>query len=268
MDASAGESAATKGPAGEIADHEIMGGFLKGLSVIVAFDRDHDSLTIAEVARLTGLDRATARRCLLTLVRLGYAETDGKRFKLTVRVLRLGYAYLSATSLPRLIQPYLERLSETTGESCSASVLDGEEIVYIARASQRRVLSIGLSVGSRLPAYCTSMGRVLLGALPTTEARGVLDRSARRKLTPSTVTAIERLIEILDETRRVDFALIDQELEIGLRSIAVPLRNERGKVLAAVNVGLQAARMTPADMQREVLPRLRALQAELSPLLP
>jgi IclR family pca regulon transcriptional regulator len=251
-----------------LADREIMGGFLKGLSVIEAFDRDHDALTIADVAKLTGLDRATARRCLLTLVKLGYAEADGKRFQLTARVLRLGYAYLSATSLPRLIQPYLERLSETTGESCSASVLDGGEIVYVARASQRRVLSIGLSVGSRLPAYCTSMGRVLLSALAPAEARRVLDRSAVRKLTPSTVTSVEKLMAILDEVRRGDFALIDQELELGLRSIAVPLRNERGKVLAAINVGLQAARMTPAEMQQVVLPKLRVLQAELVQLLP
>lgn len=252
----------------DIADREIMGGFLKGLSVIEAFDRDNEALTIAEVAKLTGLDRATARRCLLTLVKLAYAETDGKRFQLTARVLRLGYAYLSATSLPRLIQPYLERLSEATGESCSACVLDGEEIVYIARASQRRVLSIGLSVGSRLPAYCTSMGRVLLAALPVAEARAALDRSARRKLTRETVTDVEKLLEILEEVRRSDFALIDQELELGLRSIAVPLRNRQGKVVAAVNVGLQAARRTPAEMQQIVLPQLRRLQTEGFRLLP
>jgi IclR family pca regulon transcriptional regulator len=183
-------------------------------------------------------------------------------------VLRLGYAYLSATSLPRLIQPYLERLSEATGESCSASVLDGEEIVYIARASQRRVLSIGLSVGSRLPAYCTSMGRVWLAALAPAEARRILERSARRQLTPSTVTAVETLLSILDRVSRDGFALIDQELEVGLRSIAVPLRNERGKMLAAVNVGLQAARMTPDEMQQVVLPKLKTLQEELAGALP
>jgi IclR family pca regulon transcriptional regulator len=247
---------------------EIMGGFLKGLSVIEAFDRDHDALAIADVARLTGLDRATARRCLLTLARLGYAESDGRRFRLTARVLRLGYAYLSAAALPRLIQPYLERLSEATGESCSASVLDGDEIVYVARASQRRVLSIGLSVGSRLPAFCASMGRVLLAALPPEDARRLFSRAPLPKLTPATVTDVGRLMAILDEVRAQDFAIIDQELEIGLRSIAVPLRNSQGRVVAALNVGLQAARMAPERMIEDILPRLRAIQDEAALLLP
>jgi IclR family pca regulon transcriptional regulator len=247
---------------------EIMGGFLKGLSVIEAFDRDHDALAIADVARLTGLDRATARRCLLTLARLGYAESDGRRFRLTARVLRLGYAYLSAAALPRLIQPYLERLSEATGESCSASVLDGDEIVYVARASQRRVLSIGLSVGSRLPAFCASMGRVLLAALPPEDARRLFSRAPLPKLTPATVTDVGRLMAILDEVRAQDFAIIDQELEIGLRSIAVPLRNGQGKVVAALNVGLQAARMAPERMIEDILPKLRSVQDEVARLLP
>ena len=141
-----------------IADREIMGGFLKGLSVIEAFDREHEAMTIADVAKATGLDRATARRCLLTLIRLGYAEADGRQFRLTARVLRLGFAYLSAAPLPRLIQPFLERLSEATGESCSASVLDGDEILYVARSSQKRVLSIGLNVGSRLPPIAPRWG--------------------------------------------------------------------------------------------------------------
>ena len=250
-----------------IADREIMGGFLKGLSVIEAFDRDHEALTIADVAKAAGLDRATARRCLLTLVKLGYAETDERRFRLTARILRLGYAYLSATPLPRLIQPYLERLSEATGESCSASVLDGTEIVYVARASQKRVVSIGLSVGSRLPAYCASMGRVLLAALPPAEARATLQASDIRKLTPRTATEIPRIEAILEEVRRQDYAIVDQELELGLRSIAVPLRNSAGAVVAAINVGLQAARMAPERMQADVLPQLRAIQTEMARLL-
>jgi IclR family pca regulon transcriptional regulator len=249
-------------------DGEIMGGFLKGLSVIEAFDRDHDALTIADVAKATGLDRATARRCLKTLTRLGYAETDGKRFRLTARVLRLGYSYLSAAPIPRFIQPMIERVSEAIGESSSASVLDGAEIVYVARASPRRVLSIGLNVGSRLPAFCSSMGRVMLAARQPAEARALLEKTARRKLTPSTVTDVADLMAILERVRADDYALVDQELEVGLRSLAVPLRNGAGVALGAVNVGLHAARMSCDDMIERILPRLRAVQAEAVHALP
>jgi IclR family pca regulon transcriptional regulator len=247
-----------------VADREILGGFLKGLSVIQAFDRDREAMTIADVAKATGFDRATARRCLLTLTRLGYAETDGRRFRLTARILRLGFAYLSTAPLPRLVQPFLERLSEATGESCSASVLDGDEIVYVARASQRRVLSISLSVGSRLPAYCSSMGRSMLSALPVVEARALLVGSQRRKLTPATVTDLSELLAILDGVRVADYALVDQELEVGLRSIAVPLRDGSGKTIGAVNVGLHAARMSCNALEQTVLPRLREVQGEVA----
>ena len=247
-----------------IADREILGGFLKGLSVIEAFHRDREAMTIADAAKATGLDRATARRCLLTLTRLGYAEADGRQFRLTARILRLGFAYLSTAPLPRLVQPFLERLSEATGESCSASVLDGDEILYVARASQRRVLSISLGVGSRLPAYCSSMGRALLSALPPAEARALLVSSHRRKLTPATVTELGELIAILDRVRAADHALVDQELEVGLRSIAVPLRDGGGKTIGAANVGLHAARMSCEAMERTILPLLREVQAEVA----
>jgi len=247
-----------------IADREILGGFLKGLSVIEAFHRDREAMTIADAAKATGLDRATARRCLLTLTRLGYAEADGRQFRLTARILRLGFAYLSTAPLPRLVQPFLERLSEATGESCSASVLDGDEILYVARASQRRVLSISLGVGSRLPAYCSSMGRALLSALPPAEARALLVSSERRKLTPATVTELGELIAILDRVRAADHALVDQELEVGLRSIAVPLRDGGGKTIGAANVGLHAARMSCEAMERTILPLLREVQAEVA----
>ena len=156
---------------------DIINGLVKGLSVIKCFDEEHASQSITDVANRTGLERATARRCLLTLVHLGYASYDGKFFRLTPRVLNLGHSYLAATPLPRLIQPFLEALSDQINESSSAAVLDNTEILYIARASYRRVMSINLGAGARLPAYCTSMGRILLAALPPAAAREVLNRS-------------------------------------------------------------------------------------------
>ena len=247
---------------------DIMGGFAKGLSVIEAFDQDRHKLTIADIARLTGFDRATARRCLLTLVDRGFASTDGKRFSLTARILRLGYAYLASTPLPRLVQPYLEQLSEATQESCSASILDNGEIVYVARAAQRRVMSIGLNVGSRLPAYCTSMGRVLLAARPEDEAHTILRCAVREKLTPYTVTDIDELIAILRRTRSDGYSVNDQELEIGLRSIAVPLFDREGHAIAAVNVGVQAARVSVDHLIEHVLPAMRSVQLQVTRLWP
>jgi len=246
---------------------EIMGGFAKGLSVIEAFGQGYERLTISEASRLTGLDRATARRCLLTLTEGGYAAFDGKFFVLTPRVLRLGYAYLSSTSLPRQLQPFLEQLSEATQESSSAAILDGAEIIYIARAAQRRVMSIGLNIGSRLPAYCASMGRVLLAALPENEMMDVLRRSNLQALTPKTLTDIRALAEEIGRVREQDYALIDQELELGLRSIAVPIRDSAGKTVAAVNTGVHVARASTERMVDEFLPRLLDLQKMLEKIL-
>lgn len=246
---------------------ESMGGFAKGLSVIEAFGQGNERLTITEAARLTGLDRATARRCLLTLVAGGYASHDGKFFSLTPRILRLGYAYLSATSLPRQLQYFLEQMSEASRESCSAAILDGTEIVYIARASFRRVMSIGLSVGSRLPAYCSSMGRVLLAALPQEQMLEVLRRSERKALTPKTRTAIKALSAEIARVREQGYAVIDEELELGLRSIAVPIRDSAGRTVSAMNTGVQAARASPEAMVQEFLPRLLDLQKTLARIL-
>jgi IclR family pca regulon transcriptional regulator len=245
---------------------ETIAGFAKGLTVIEAFDA-RPRLSITEVAGLTGLERATARRCLLTLVRQGYADFDGKFYWLTPKVLRLGFAYLSSTPLPRLVQPYLEQLAQETDESCSASTLDGAEIVYIARASQRRVMSIGLSVGSRLPAYCSSMGRVLIAAKSEKERNALLDLLPRKKLTPRTVTDRAELAAVIAQVQREGFSIVDQELELGLRAIAVPLINATGKVVAAINVGAQAERVSIKRMRDEFLPRMRRVQAELRRLL-
>jgi IclR family pca regulon transcriptional regulator len=247
---------------------EQMGGFAKGLRVIEAFGAARPRLAIAEVARLTGLDRATARRCLLTLAEAGYATHDGKFFELTPRVLRLGHAYLEAAALPALLQPVLEQLSQVTGESSSASVLDGGEITYIARASRRRIMSISLSPGSRLPAYCSSMGRVLLAAQPEAAALAVLEASPRQALTPFTKVTTEALIAELRRVRAEGHATIDQELEMGLRSIAVPVRDRAGRTLAAINIGAQAARVPLDEMIANYLPALRRASERLVELLP
>jgi IclR family transcriptional regulator, pca regulon regulatory protein len=246
---------------------DIINGLVKGLAVIEAFDEEHARLSITDVAQLTGLERATARRCLLTLTSLGYASYDGKFFMLTPRVLRLGHSYLAATPLPRIVQPFLERLSATTGESASASVLDGTDILYIARASLKRVMSINLSPGTRLPAYCSSMGRVLLAAMPQPAARAVLERSSLRANTPRTKSDIGELMEELGRVGQQGYAVIDEELEIGLRSIGVPLVNAAGETIAAINIGAQAARVSVADMVGTYLPLMHQAREELRPLL-
>jgi len=246
---------------------DFVGGFAKGLKVIEAFGEAQPRLTISDVARATGLDRATARRCLLTLSELGYAHFDGKFFELTPRILRLGHAYLSATPLPRLVQPHLDRLSEAVGQSASASVLDGTEIVYVARAAQKRIMSISLVPGSRLPAYCASMGRVLLASLPETEARARIMASDRKANTEYTRTDPDELMAELARVRSQGFAVIDQELEIGLRSIAVPLENASGRVVAALNIGAPAAAVPAEEMTSHFLPAMREVQAALRSLL-
>ncbi|MBW8786850.1 MAG: IclR family transcriptional regulator [Rhizobium leguminosarum] len=246
---------------------DFVSGFARGLKVIEAFGETRQRLSIAEAAKLTELDRATVRRSLLTLAELGYADYDGKFFTLTPKILRLGHAYLSATPLPALLQPHLDHLSEKAGQSASASVLDGTDIVYIARASQRRVMSINLTTGSRLPAYCASMGRVLLAALAESEARAILARSELKQNTPNTKTDPDELIAEFRRVRTEGYAIIDQELEIGLCSIAVPIDNDRGETLAAINIGAPAALVPAAEMKERYLPLLKETQAALRPLL-
>jgi IclR family pca regulon transcriptional regulator len=249
-------------------DRDHMAALEKGLAVIECFDAAHDRLTIAEVARATDLSRAAARRCLLTLTRIGYAEFDGKFFRLTPRVLRLGYAWLASTALPQLVQPFLERLSEETHETSSASLLDGHEIVYIARSAQRRIMSVGLSVGSRLPAFCSSMGRVLLAALDPVAARALILAGQPRARTVHTVTGVDELMAVLAQVREQGHCVVDQELELGLVSLAVPLLNTRGTVVAAFNLSGQVQRSSAAEMTEKFLPRMRDMQAMLQPLIP
>lgn len=250
-----------------VKERDMMGGLAKGLKVIEAFSAETPRLSIAEAAALTGLDRATTRRCLLTLSELGYAAYDGKFFTVTPRVLRLGTGCLATMPLPRIVQPTLDRLSEEIGQSTSVSILDEGEIVYVARAAQRRVMSIALMPGSRLPAFCTSMGRVLLASLAPEEARHILENAPRLARTERTVTDIDALMERLEEMRQQGFATIDQEVETGLRSIAVPLLNARGRTVAALNVGLAASAGEISALVERYIGPMRAVQRELAAML-
>jgi IclR family pca regulon transcriptional regulator len=244
-------------------DPNFMTSLARGLSVIRAFTDQEPNLTIAEVARLAGISRAAARRCLYTLAQLGYAGSDGRTFCLRPKMLTLGYAFLSSAALPQVLQPFLERVSATLRESSSAAVLEDGEIVYIARASTQRIMSMELSVGSRLPAYCTAMGRVLLAHLPADQLMGYLKSVQLEPLTELTITRRDELRHALDVAREQGYALVDQELEVGLVSIAVPVRNVGGGVVAAMNVSLQAARVAPGDMDTRYLPVLREAADEI-----
>lgn len=244
-----------------------MGGFAKGLAVIEAFGRGRKAMTIAELARETGLDRAVVRRCLLTLVNGGYAVDDGRYFELTPRILRLGHSYLSAP-LPALIQPSLDRLANSIGESCSASVLDGGDVVYIARASHQRLMGAGLHPGSRLPAYCTSMGRVLLAALPSAACRKIVETSKRQSFTDHTLTSVADLMRAIKQAAEDGYSLIDQELEINSRSIAVPIRNIPGATVAAINVAAHVSRASIPRLLEQILPAMRECQDQLARILP
>lgn len=246
---------------------DTIASFAKGLRVIEAFSADAPRQTITEIASATGFDRATARRCLLTLHAEGYADYDGKFFTLTPRVLRLGLAALSSMPLPQVVQPWLDQLSETIGQSCSVSIREEGEIVYIARAAQKRLMSIGLMPGSRLPLHCTSMGRVLLAALPDTEVEALLSRADLSPRTPFSKTGLDSLMQEVRRVRQTGFALVDQEVEPGLRSLAVPVVNHRGQTLAAMNIGVAAIQPSPRDVVDAYLPALRKVQDGLKSVL-
>lgn len=250
-----------------IKETDYLGGLAKGLSVIEAFTAETERMSISEAAQITGLDRATARRCLLTLHTLGYANYDGKYFSLTPRVLRLGTGCLAAMPLPRIVQPWLDTLSVEIGQSVSVSILDGRDIVYVARSAQQRVMSINLMPGSRLPAYCTSMGRVILASLPEEEARAILAMRPLEARTRMTRTGVEEIMTELRVVKAQGYAIIDQEVEIGLRSIAVPILNARGQTVAALNTGVAALHADPAELRNQYLEPLLTLQRNVRTLL-
>ena len=239
----------------------------RGLAVIRAFDAETAELTLSDVARGAGLSRETARRMLLTLVELGYVRSNGSLFSLRPRVLELGYAFLSGLQLPEVAQPHMESLVARVNESSSVSVLDDTDIVYAVRVPTRRIMAITLAVGTRLPAYPTSMGRVLLAALPPDELDERLARTTIHQLTPRTVADEHILRERLDRVRHQGWAAVDQELEEGVRSAAVPLRDASGAVVAALNVSAHASRTSMHALRRDILPVLlqtgAAIDAEL-----
>ena len=242
----------------------------KGLAVIEAFDARSPSMTLSDVARKTGLSRGTTRRLLLTLTELGYVGFDGKLFVLRPRALNLGFAYLHSQSLWQLGQPYMVELVERVHESCSVAVLDGTDIVYVARVPTAvRIMSINLGIGTRLPAFATSMGRVLLAALPQVEVERLLEQaSPLAKYTVKTVTEPGALLREIDVVRRQGWALVDQELETGLRSISAPIVDRSGNAIAALNIGTHASRWPIQKLTQEVLPLVKQAAAAISSLLP
>lgn len=246
-------------------DPNFMTSLARGLAVIQAFTQRQRELTVSQISTRTGFSRAAVRRCLYTLTRLGFAATDDSRhFHLRPRVLALGHSYIASMPLAAMAQPILENVSQNLHESCSIAALDKTEIIYIARANVTRIMSIDLGVGSRLPAFCTSMGRVLIADLPPENLDEFLARVEFKRYTERTVPSSEKLRQILRLVRRNEYCIVDQELESGLRSLAVPIRDSAGRVVAALNVGTHAQRVSIQDLQNRFLPQLRAAAQELS----
>ncbi len=244
-------------------DPDFMTSLARGLHVIRAFAGTEGRLSIADLSRATGLTRAVVRRCLYTLRELGYAASDGRAYCLQPKILSLGYSYLCTAPIAIAAQPVLKELSARLGEVSTAAVLDEGTVVYVARASAQRIMSVTLGVGSRLPAYCTALGRVLLAGLTPEQAAAELARAELVAHTRFTVTSRQRLAEILAQVRADGYALNDQELEIGLRSIAVPVHNVVGHAVAAMNVSAQASRLSRRELIEDVLPPLRAAAERL-----
>ena len=236
----------------------------RGLEVLRAFNRTRRKMTLSEVAAETDNSRAGARRILLTLVHEGYAVADGKLFDLTPQVLELGYSVLSSKGAWDIARPFIDHLSEEIRESCSAAVLDKFDVVYVSGAQYHRVISVGITVGARFPAHCTATGRVLLASQPSEMWPGILKNIPLTRMTERTTTDRNEFRKILEDVRAKGWSMVDQELEIGLISIAVPLRNSAGGLVGAINVGVPTVRITPSDMEARVLPRLLETAASIS----
>jgi IclR family pca regulon transcriptional regulator len=241
--------------------------FARGLAVIRAFNAERPAQTLTDVAAATGLTRAGARRILLTLQTLGYVEADGRLFRLTPRILDLGFAYLTSMPFWNVAEPVMEELSAEVHESCSAAVLDRTEIVYVLRVPTHKIMTINLSIGSRLPAWCTSMGRVLLSSLDDAALDAVLDASNLHAHTPRTVTDKDELKQIIAQVRRQGWAITDQELEEGLISISAPIRNRQGRIIAAMNISGNAQRNSAKQMMKTFLEPLQKAAQNVSEMV-
>jgi IclR family transcriptional regulator, pca regulon regulatory protein len=249
---------AMAGTSNQLRDADFVRSIERGLAVIAALGHPGGGMTLADVARAIGVTRASARRTLLTLEQLGYLRCDGRLFTLTPKVLDLGHGYRSGIALPDVARPHLQQLMEATDEFCSVSVLDGDETLCVARVAPARIMNVAMPVGTRLPAYATCVGRVLLAALNADELDRYFERVELRPLTPATRASVPALRDELDRVRRQRYAVVDQELERGLRSAAAPIRDIAGRVIAAANLGALAGRVTVATLRRDLVPRLRA----------
>ncbi len=258
---------ADDGEAGELNPRDYVSSLARGLEVLRAFNRTRRKMTLSEVAAETGNTRAGARRILLTLVHEGYAVADGKLFDLTPQVLELGYSVLSSKGAWDIARPFIDHLSEEIRESVSAAVLDKFEVVYVSGAQYHRVISVGITVGARFPAHCTATGRVLLAEQPPGHWPGIIQNIPLTPLTDRTVTNRHEFRRILEDVRAKGWCLVDQELEIGLISVAVPLRNSAGGLVGAINVGVPSVRATPETMVRDILPRLLETAGNISQAL-
>ncbi len=252
------EQAGDAGPPAEAArGREFVGSLERGLKVLQALGEAPQGLTLTDVAGRLGLTRATARRFLLTLLELGFVRQDRRLFILTPKVLSLGVSYLSNRPIWQNAEPAMQELSRQLNESCSAAVLDGDDVVYVARVAAKRIMSVNITIGTRLPAVVTSMGRVLLSNMSTTALHGFLESTTIRRYTEHTVVDRDALFREIENARVMGYAIVDQELELGLRSIAVPLRDRAGRAFAGLNVSTQAARVPRETLIRDVLPLMR-----------
>jgi len=250
-------------------DKEFMATLAKGLSVLGAFGADRPSMTLSEAAAISGLSRATARRILRTLSALGYVIQDDRRFFLAPRILELGFGFLSTQSWIDRAEPLMKELSSAVKESCSAAVLQGTEVVYVARVpATHRIMSTTLAIGSRLPAFHTSLGRIQLGFLGDDEIWHRLRSIRIESYTPATITDLSAIVERIREDHAQGFSIVDEELERGLRSIAVPLVKRNGQCIAAINCSAHSNRTTRNEMRDQFLPKLRALASQISRSLP
>jgi IclR family pca regulon transcriptional regulator len=254
-------------PLVKLARRDFVASLESGLAVIEAFDARHAKLTLTEVAQRTNMTRASARRYLLTLAKLGYADYDGKHFSLDLRVLRLGYGLLSAAPLPRKAQPVLDTVGLETGEVASVAVLDETAIVFLARSQSRRVFSPSVGVGTRLPAFCLSTGRVLLAQKTDTEVRMLLGHTERTAYTERTITAVDDIVAAVRQVREQGYAVSDGEYELGLRSVAVPVPNPTGRVEVAMTVSVHAPQVPVQATVAHLLPALQKGAQALATLL-